>query len=675
MAELATTNELTDVAFVAMPFAGLDRPSLALGLLKAELERNAIRTRVHYESLHFAEEVGSVPYVWVAGSDPMKMLGEWVFAKVLFPDLEDRVGSLMDVPELSQYEPRLLPMRVRAEHFIQQAAERILAGGTRIVGCTSTFAQNCASLSLLRRIKEIDPSVVTMMGGGNCEGVQAEALVQLFPFLDCVVSGEADDLITPLCQGLLAEGADFLDRPQPEGVVTRKWSLAAEAGDPALKDRPRRAVVDKLDELPIPDYSEYFAELESSRVRVRPGLVVEGSRGCWWGAKVLCTFCGLNGEGIRYRSKSPGRFLAELDTLAEKWGFRRFEAVDNILPKDYAAEVFQDLAQRDQKWSIFYEIKADLSLEEFTILRDAGVKWLQPGIETLSQTSLKRMRKGTNVLQNLQTLKWAQQFGMFLSWNMLVGFPGETEEDYREINEILPLIEHLQPPTGSTGSNPGLVPIRFDLYGYYYRQREALGLEFRPADNYRYIYPFEESDRAKLSYYFETDATRGAFDSEEFKKLSESMSSWAASLRLSTSRPGARLEIVEESAGVLRIVDSRKTRTQDEHRISGLAARILLACEEMKTRAKLIEILGEEGWSGDEEQLETALDDLAERKLVVLQNRWILALVLKTPLSPKIDPEDCPSGMVLRELKPIEDPFQQNILDAYMFRQPAAPST
>ena len=654
-----------------MPFAGLDHPSLALGLLKAELLRNGIRSRVHYESLRFAAEVGAVPYVWVAGSDPMKMLGEWVFAKVLFPDLESQVGSLMDVPELSDYEPRLRPMRVRASRFIREAAERILEGGVRIVGCTSTFAQNCASLSLLREIKEIDPTVVTMMGGGNCEGALAEALVELFPFLDCVVSGEADDLITPLCKGLVEEGAKFLERPQPEGVVTRKWSLATEAGEQAAKVRPRRAVVDNLDDLPVPDYTEYFDEISSSRVRVRPGLVIEGSRGCWWGAKVLCTFCGLNGEGIRYRSKSPERFIEELETLAKRWGLRRFEAVDNILPKDYAAEVFRELAARDEKWSIFYEIKADLSLAEFKILRDAGVKWLQPGIETLSQTSLKRMRKGTSVLQNLQTLKWAQQFGMFLSWNMLVGFPGETEKDYQEINEVLPLIQHLQPPTGSTGSNPGLVPIRFDLYGYYYRQRDALGLEFRPAGNYQYIYPFAESERRKLSYYFETDAPRGEFDSEEFQKLSALMSRWAASLRQSGARPMARLEIVEENGDELRILDSREIRTEDEHRISGLGARVLLACEEMKTLAQLIEMLTEEGWRGEEAQLQETLCHLEERKLLVRQNRWVLALVLRAPLSPRVESDECPSGMVLRELKPIEDPFQENILDAYMFRSPA----
>jgi magnesium-protoporphyrin IX monomethyl ester (oxidative) cyclase len=61
-----------------------------------------------------------------------------------------------------------------------------------------------------------------------------------------------------------------------------------------------------LDGLPYPTFDDYFAQLRTTSFakRVLPALVMETSRGCWWGAKHHCTFCGLNAEGMAFRSKS-----------------------------------------------------------------------------------------------------------------------------------------------------------------------------------------------------------------------------------------------------------------------------------------------------------------------------------------------------------------------------------
>jgi magnesium-protoporphyrin IX monomethyl ester (oxidative) cyclase len=75
-----------------------------------------------------------------------------------------------------------------------------------------------------------------------------------------------------------------------------------------------RASVQDLDQIAIPDYNDYFQTLESCP-KIAPyitrGMFVETSRGCWWGQKQHCTFCGLNGAGMTYRSKSPERVVRE----------------------------------------------------------------------------------------------------------------------------------------------------------------------------------------------------------------------------------------------------------------------------------------------------------------------------------------------------------------------------
>jgi radical SAM superfamily enzyme YgiQ (UPF0313 family) len=65
----------------------------------------------------------------------------------------------------------------------------------------------------------------------------------------------------------------------------------------------------------------------------------ESARGCWWGAKHHCTFCGLNGSAMRFRAKSPQRVLSELADLARRHHSFRFEAVDNILEPRYLKDL------------------------------------------------------------------------------------------------------------------------------------------------------------------------------------------------------------------------------------------------------------------------------------------------------------------------------------------------
>src|SRR3954465_271775 len=46
---------------------------------------------------------------------------------------------------------------------------------------------------------------------------------------------------------------------------------------------------------------------------LRPLMLIETARGCWWGAKNHCTFCGLNGETMGFRAKSADRVMTEIE--------------------------------------------------------------------------------------------------------------------------------------------------------------------------------------------------------------------------------------------------------------------------------------------------------------------------------------------------------------------------
>src|SRR5215469_16331577 len=208
------------VCLVSMPFAQLQLPSLALGLLQGILGRAGVNAAVIPANLWFAERVGVRLYELCSRFAPTEFLmGEWSFAAAAFPDARNRdeeylrwlaaettTSPLYDDEGGERLVADLRSLRAAATEFIDVAARRVLATGARVVGCTSTFEQHVASLALLRRIRELDPDVITMLGGANCETVMGLTTHRCFHWVDYVVSGEADGLIADLCKLTLRRG-------------------------------------------------------------------------------------------------------------------------------------------------------------------------------------------------------------------------------------------------------------------------------------------------------------------------------------------------------------------------------------------------------------------------------------------------------------------------------------
>ena len=303
---------MIDICLVNMPFAAVERPSLALGLLQAVLRDDGIEAVSVYANLAFADMVGMRDYSCINASRNEDGFGEWTYAHLAFPDFEPDedayIEGLVRRNRLVDRDPvrvKALAREVRraAARHLDETARDILAKEPVIVGCTSLFFQHVPSLALLRRIRELSPGTVTLLGGGNCETIMGLTTHQEFPWVDYVVSGEADGLIVPLVRQLLEDGREVAADRLPYGVFGPGHRAAGYPGSNNGADDVPRAISAQLTGLPVPDYDDYFATIEASEYLsavVRPGLTVESSRGCWWGAHRLCTFCGLNGQGLEF---------------------------------------------------------------------------------------------------------------------------------------------------------------------------------------------------------------------------------------------------------------------------------------------------------------------------------------------------------------------------------------
>ena len=340
-----------DVVLVAAPFLSVLRPALGISTLKSALSARGVTVEIDYLNTEFAELLGVDFYELVSERLPTQLLlGEWIFAaSVNTPDRERDIAYLQLIKQSAPFIPleKLYEARELAGQFVAVAASRIASRNPKLVGFSTVFQQNCPSLAIAGELKRMHPSVLVCFGGANCEGGMGRAILSEFPQVDCVFSGEADTTFP-----------EFVVRFLARREICSHPAIFCRHANSELRDNG----IVTLDNVPIPDFCDYFEALgrRSYRRRVQPSLMFESSRGCWWGEKHHCTFCGLNGEIMAHRTKSPGRIMQELDALSERWGLTSFQSADNILTMSHIKDVFAPLAERRSPFRFFYEIKGEL---------------------------------------------------------------------------------------------------------------------------------------------------------------------------------------------------------------------------------------------------------------------------------------------------------------------------
>jgi ribosomal peptide maturation radical SAM protein 1 len=597
-----------DVAFAVVPFADIPRPAIGVSLLKAGLVNRGFSSRISYFNLNFAELIGEEIFSYISDHSPAdSMTGEWFFADLAFPgQLPPAYEFVRNV--LGKFAPpamvdRILEARTHRAAFVEHSAQTLKAAGAPIVGFTTVFHQTCAALAIARRLKEMPDPPVICFGGANCEGEMGLQMLRSFPWIDYVCTREGDAVFPEFVERFLKHG----EKGELPGLLHR--------GESTQLTYP--PVVEDMDNLPIPNYDDFVESLKASELggRIKPEIQIETSRGCWWGAKHHCTFCGLNGDTMRYRSKSPGRVYQELKLLYQRYGIKRIDSVDNILDHRYISSVFPRLAEEGIELEMFYEVKANLKRTQLLALRRGGIKFIQPGIESFSSEVLRLMDKGVTGIQNLQLLKWTEEVGIRPGWNLLAGFPGEPASAYEQMASLIPLLTHLEPPTTFS-------PIRLDRFSPLFSSAEACGLRrVRPTYAYYYVYPLGKRELARLAYFFDFDYEDQRRPESYIQALQAEVTEWRAARFRTNASCRPRLDLTVLDHGEILVIDTRDCAVAREQLLSKLDAQLLLACDAGQTQS----FLKQEVAVGEDDQAITdALNRLAEAKLIVhIDNKFL----------------------------------------------------
>jgi ribosomal peptide maturation radical SAM protein 1 len=605
------------VALVGMPFAPALRPSIQLALLAAIGEAHGFPVATFHLNLDFAHQIGLDRYEQFY-EHRERFFGDWLFSIAAFGEAAPDAGAhLLDafppdverlLTDLNLSRDRLLALRdEEVPRYLDRMLEAIPWGRFRVVGFTSTFQQNAASFALARRIKQRYPHVCLLFGGANFEGEMGSELVRSIPCVDYAVIGEGD-IAFPEFLIALQEGRDPAAVP---GVVCRR--------DGAVTPLQLRPPFERMDELPVPDYEEYFERAEllgllPAAPRRDVDLPFESARGCWWGEKQHCTFCGLNGLGMRFRAKSPERLLAELAELSRRYRSFRFEAVDNILDMSYLKSVFERVVEAGLDYQFFYEIKANLTREQIKVMNEAGVRIVQPGIESLSSHVLKLMRKGCTAIQNVNTLRWARYYGIRAAWNLLWGFPGETEEDYRQQLGLLRHLTHLEPPAGAGR-------IWMERYSPIFFDRDTFPARFvRPEASYSYVYP-PNVDLDRAAYFFDYEL-EGTLPESVYEETKQQVKAWQQAWK-KRSHPTLTFWA---SDGFLQIEDGRDPQRPGTYSFTGPLAALYAACSNRPQTAAGLKPLLQFAWPVEE--ISAALDEFRARGLMMRDEKQYVSLAL-----------------------------------------------
>jgi ribosomal peptide maturation radical SAM protein 1 len=569
------------VALVSMPWPFADRPSIQLATLQAYLGKHlagAVSVRAFHPYVHIAASLGFDVYQKIAEHS---WVAEALYAPLLFPEQLGEAQKL--IQRLSGQRKFPFPLdlaalsrKIQITHEQSQLFEQLAEAD--LVGISVCLAQLTSSLFLVRELKLRAPAVLVVLGGSAvCESM-GRTLMDAFPEIDYIVNGEGEKPLLALVQALLNSPGRNL-----EGILGLFWRTPTKEIVGAGKNQIKR-----LDDLPVPTYDDYFAEVGKTPW---PGTLlgqvpVESSRGCYWHRARLehprhaCQFCNLNLQWGGYRFKSPERVARELENLIQKHKVLRFFFVDNTLSPANVYDLFRQIQALDCSLDLFVELRAPLTRPEFQEMWLAGVRQVQIGVEALASGLLAKMHKGTSAIENIEMMKRCEEFEIRNLSNLLMEFPGSDAEDVRETLAALDFVQCYQP----------LRPVVFWLgeASPVHMQPEGYGLS-GIGNHHWYQALFPKEILAKLCLMQKSYRGHRALQRKLWRPVRERLKRWQQSYAADKKKYPDR-PLLSYSDGRTFLVVRRRRAGKDQHeayRLTGSSRDIYLYCD---TRRRLHDI-------------------------------------------------------------------------------------
>lgn len=283
-----------------------------------------------------------------------------------------------------------------------------------VTGAIST-ATVPAALRALAVAKEVDPRIVTLIGGPHPTFMYDEILRDPENRSDFVIRGEAEETLVELMSAVPAGRVDDV-----KGIAFVKNGEVV-----ATPMRPHIADLDTLDVAwDLLDWEDYHYNVEPWG---RMASILT-SRGCMMG----CAFCSqrLFWRGD-WRARRPEKVVEEVRHLVEDYDVEFITLIDAYPTndRDRWEHLLDLLIEADLGVHLLIETRVEDIIRDEDILakyHDAGIIHVYLGAETSTDEMLDSLNKGTTVDQNKQAVDLLKKHDIMIEASFMIGFPGET---------------------------------------------------------------------------------------------------------------------------------------------------------------------------------------------------------------------------------------------------------
>lgn len=380
---------------------------------------------------------------------------------------------------------------------VKRAVEEILKLNPDAVGATASTNNRFQAIELIRQLKRRQPELFVFAGGAHFSLTHEDAMAKI-PEVDAIVRGEGEVTTVELLrarQGRMAfsevlgityrkkleikksrsyeyentgiqEYENKREKLVPSNqllVTSGKVNTVANRVNDEGNDyiiNPPRPLTRNLDSLMTPawelfEMDLYQRKMDDTDIR---SVGVISSRGC----PNRCVFCSNATFGLgQLRLRSPEKFIDEVEYLHKNFGYSGFDFWDDTMTisKEHVRSICDEIKKRDLniKWYARARVNTvDRDLLQY--MYNAGCIRISYGVESGSPRILKIIKKGINLEQVRQAVRWSSEIGMLVTVNFMVNLPYETWDDLKmtvDLMKELKKISRVNPCYGFTIVYPG----------------------------------------------------------------------------------------------------------------------------------------------------------------------------------------------------------------------------
>ncbi len=440
------SGEWPDITLVVMPFFRIGVPPLSVACLTGYLRAHGYDGRCRCLDLRLAENrftsyvnTGYDALYAVEVPDLPLILGvvdNFRHQRSLLAGFDDLLVEYLATRPLSFY---ALKGELARIHDLAEAAQEELRQGEII--CFTTYRSNfLATVICALLVRRRHPEALIVFGGPQVSQSDSAARLALKAgACDVVVAGEGE-------KPLLALARAYRD----SGPLAVPGAMTLAPDGKGFMVVPPESV--DLVELPCPD----FSALELDRYPEAPSLLpVYSSRGC----PFSCHFCNEGRMWRSFRQLPAARVVAMMAELHRRHGAWRFYFMDSLLNASRAwLEEFCDLLLTQGHDFLWYGyFRADTTPELVRLMKRAGLEGAFVGAESLSNRMLAGMNKKRQAENNQRALEDFIAARVLVQVGNVLGFPGETEEMFRE---------HWQNVMAVTRRHPGACIFNYESFQF-----------------------------------------------------------------------------------------------------------------------------------------------------------------------------------------------------------------